>query len=152
MNGFSLGFGATILRLVQGVAFMAHGPYFKGYVTGMAEQEAQFAALGFPPILAWVVMVLEGLAGAAFILGLQVRLFALACLPILLVAIGVHINNGWLFASPGGGWEYPAFWAGALVAQVFLGAGSFALWNADIVASLAQRLVFRSAPNAPAAE
>lgn len=133
MNDVATSLGAATLRLTLGVAFLAHGPYFKGYVTGVAEQEAQFAALGYPSILAWPVLVVEGLAGIAFILGFEVRLFALICLPILVAAIEAHSGHGWLFASPGGGWEYPAFWAGALVAQAFLGPGGFAISRADMI-------------------
>jgi hypothetical protein len=39
----------------------------------------------------------------------------------------VHAANGWSFANPGGGWEYPAFWAAALFAQFLLGDGAYAL-------------------------
>ena len=31
------------------------------------------------------------------------------------------------FSAPGGGWEFPAFWAVALVAQALMGPGAFAL-------------------------
>jgi putative oxidoreductase len=38
-----------------------------------------------------------------------------------------HGVNGWLFSNAGGGWEFPAFWAVALIVQAFLGDGAFAL-------------------------
>ena len=39
----------------------------------------------------------------------------------------VHIGNGWIFSSAGGGWEYPAFLIAASFALWLLGDGAFAL-------------------------
>ena len=62
----------------------------------------------------------------AWLLGLT--LWGLALLPILLGAsILAHGGNGWMFANEGGGWEFPAFWAVALVVQALLGAGAYAV-------------------------
>jgi hypothetical protein len=38
-----------------------------------------------------------------------------------------HAGNGWLFTAPGGGWEFPAFLAAALLVQAGLGAGAWPL-------------------------
>jgi hypothetical protein len=46
---------------------------------------------------------------------------------VLLGATWAHAGNGWLFTSPNGGWEYPAFWTVALVIQALLGDGAYAL-------------------------
>jgi putative oxidoreductase len=46
---------------------------------------------------------------------------------VLLGATWAHAGNGWLFTSPHGGWEYPAFWTVALIIQALLGDGAFAL-------------------------
>jgi hypothetical protein len=46
---------------------------------------------------------------------------------MMLGATLVHLGNGWLFSAPGGGWEFPAFLAVALVVQAGLGAGAHAL-------------------------
>jgi uncharacterized membrane protein YphA (DoxX/SURF4 family) len=35
--------------------------------------------------------------------------------------------NGWMFASANGGWEYPLFWAAALVALVLVVPGAYAV-------------------------
>ena len=51
------------------------------------------------------------------ILGVQTRWVALALSPILLGAIRVHSGNGWLFASPDGGWEYPLYLFVLCIAQ-----------------------------------
>jgi len=48
--------------------------------------------------------------------------------PILLGAIvTVHGAAGFFFSNAHGGWEYPAFWAVALVARALLGDGALAL-------------------------
>ena len=52
---------------------------------------------------------------------------SLGLLPIMLGAAVQHAGNGWLFSAAGGGWEFPAFWAVALLVQAGLGAGAWAL-------------------------
>lgn len=55
------------------------------------------------------------------------RIAALVLLPFMLGAVAAHLPNGWSFASPNGGWEYPAFWAVTLAVQALLGGGAFAI-------------------------
>jgi putative oxidoreductase len=87
-----------------------------------------FGSLGFPPELAYLIMTVEVLSGVALILGVWTRYAALAGIPILLGAIfSVHGAAGFFFTNPKGGWEFPAFWAIALVAQALLGDGAYAL-------------------------
>jgi hypothetical protein len=57
------------------------------------------------------------LGGLLLILGIQTRWVALALSPILVGAIWVHSANGWLFASPDGGWEYPLYLFVLCIAQ-----------------------------------
>jgi len=57
----------------------------------------------------------------------HVRTVSLVLVPILLGATWAHSGNGWLFTSPKGGWEYPAFWTLTLVVQALLGEGAYAL-------------------------
>jgi putative oxidoreductase len=118
---------ALVLRTSLGVLFLAHAglKYFVFTPEGAA---GFFASLGLPGALAYVVMAAEAAAGIALILGVGVRAVALATLPILVGAIAlVHGANGWLFSNENGGWEFPAFWAAALVVQALLGAGAYAL-------------------------
>jgi putative oxidoreductase len=56
----------------------------------------------------------------------KTRIVSLALVPVLLGATWAHAGNGWLFSSPKGGWEYPAFWTITLVVQALLGDGAFA--------------------------
>jgi putative oxidoreductase len=60
---------------------------------------------------------------------------------VLLGALWVHSGNGWMFANPKGGWEFPAFWTVALIAQALIGPGAFALKVPDLAALLGRRAV-----------
>jgi putative oxidoreductase len=87
-----------------------------------------FGTLGFPPWVAYAIMALELVAGLALILGVWTRIVALVMIPHLLATILlVHGSKGWVFSAPGGGWEFPAFWALALLALALLGDGAHAL-------------------------
>ena len=65
------------------------------------------------------------------ILGVRTRIVALVLLPVLSGATWAHAGNGWLFTSPNGGWEYPAFWTIALIVQALLGDGAYAVKPAE---------------------
>ncbi|MBC7154817.1 MAG: DoxX family protein [Rhodobacteraceae bacterium] len=118
---------ATLLRVSMGGLFIVHAS-LKIFVFTPAGTAAYFASLGLPAPLAYLVMAAELLGGIALIVGFQTRLVALALVPILLGAIfTAHATAGFIFSNAGGGWEYPAFWAVALVVQALLGGGAFAL-------------------------
>lgn len=120
-------YAALVLRVTLGALFLAHAG-LKLFVFTPAGTAKFFGSLGFPPELAYLVMTVEVLSGIALILGVWTRYAALAGIPILLGAIfTVHGAAGFFFTNPKGGWEYPAFWAIALVAQALLGDGAFAL-------------------------
>jgi putative oxidoreductase len=119
-------YGALVLRLALGTMYIAHA-LLKVFVFTLAGTAAFFASQGFPAWTAYVVVIAELLAGTALIAGFQVRLVALAGLPILAGALAVHLPNGWVFSAPNGGWEYPAFLMVASVVQALLGAGAYAL-------------------------
>ena len=92
------------------------------------ERRKFFASLGLPSELAYVTIAAEIIGGLALIAGFRTRIVALALTPILLGAIVlVHGSAGFFFNNANGGWEYPAFWIVALVAQALLGDGAFAL-------------------------
>ena len=65
--------------------------------------------------------------GLALILGLWTRPISLLLVPVLIGATLQHAGNGWVFSSPNGGWEFPAFWTVLLFVQAILGDGLFAL-------------------------
>lgn len=119
--------GATVLRLALGALFVAHAG-LKLFVFTPSGTAGYFASLGLPSAFAYVIILAELAGGLALILGLWTRAIALALVPILIGAIVlVHGANGFWFMNQGGGWEFPAFWAVALVAQSLLGAGALAV-------------------------
>jgi putative oxidoreductase len=117
---------ALLLRLSLGTLFIAHAllKYFVFTLPGTAQF---FASIGIPGALGYVVFALELVGGVLLLAGYRTRAVALALVPVLLGATWAHAGNGWLFTSPNGGWEYPAFWTVALVVQALLGDGAYAL-------------------------
>lgn len=119
-------YGITLLRVSLGVLLLAHG-LLKVFVFTVPGTVGFFAKVGFPGALAYPVIAVEVLGGLMLIAGIYTRWAALAAVPVLLGATMVHAGNGWLFSGAGGGWEFPAFWAVALVALALLGDGAYAL-------------------------
>jgi putative oxidoreductase len=119
-------YGALILRLALGAMYLAHG-LLKVFVFTLPGTAGFFASQGFPAWTAYLVVAAEILAGIALIVGFQVRLVALAGLPILFGALAVHLPNGWVFSAANGGWEYPAFLIVASIVQALIGAGAYAV-------------------------
>ncbi|CAG9217505.1 DoxX family protein [Burkholderia vietnamiensis] len=118
--------GATLLRVALGVLYLAHVAQ-KVFVFTLPGTAQFFASIGLPGWLAYLTTAVELAGGLALLAGLRVRTAALALLPFMLGAVCAHLPNGWSFASPHGGWEYPAFWAVTLAVQALLGGGAFAL-------------------------
>ena len=117
---------ALLLRVSLGTMFIAHAllKYFVFTLPGTAQF---FESLGLPGALGYATFVIELVGGVLLIAGVQVRTVSLVLIPILIGATWVHAGNGWLFTSPKGGWEYPAFWTVTLVVQALLGEGAYAL-------------------------
>ncbi len=119
-------YGAAILRITVGILFLAHAA-IKFFVFTPAGTMHYFASLGLPGWFGLVVIAWETLAGLALVLGFYARIAALLIAPDLIGAIWlVHLHNGFVFAAPGGGWEYPAFWTITLIAIALLGDGAWA--------------------------
>ena len=118
---------ALILRLTQGIYFIAHAG-LKIFVFTPAGTAGFFQSIGLPGPLAYLVIAAELLGGIALIVGFKTRLVSLALVPIMLGALfTTHLSAGFFFSNEGGGWEYPAFWTVALLVQALLGGGSYAL-------------------------
>ena len=125
-NNQSAAYAATLLRISLGVLALSHG-LLKLLVFTPAGTVGFFASLGLPAFLAYATIGVEIVGGVALIAGIFTRYVSIAMVPILLGATFVHGSAGWLFSNEGGGWEFPAFWAVALVVQALLGDGKFAL-------------------------
>jgi putative oxidoreductase len=117
---------AFILRLALGIMSLAHG-LLKVFVFTLPGTVGFFEQVGFPGWTAYLVVAVEIVAGLLLIAGVAVRQTALVLVPIMLGATYVHLGNGWLFSSPNGGWEYPAYLTVLAIAQALLGPGRFAL-------------------------
>ncbi|MBN3829075.1 DoxX family protein [Burkholderia sp. Ac-20384] len=129
-------FAATLLRVALGVLYLAHVAQ-KVFVFTLPGTAQFFASIGLPGWLAYLTTFVELAGGLALVAGLRVRIAALVLLPFMLGATAAHLPNGWSFASPNGGWEYPALWAVTLAVQALLGGGAFALGAREAAAQRA---------------
>jgi putative oxidoreductase len=118
--------GIAVLRVSLGAMWIAHA-LLKLLVFTLPGTAQYFASIGFADFLAYPVFAAELLGGLALLLGLYARQVALALVPIMAVAAWVHLPNGWVHTSPGGGWEYPVFLIAASVSLWLLGDGAAAL-------------------------
>ncbi|HEY8572851.1 DoxX family protein [Phenylobacterium sp.] len=128
MQARTVDYGIALLRVSLGAMFLAHSVLLKVLTFGMEGTSAYFVGLGLPGWAAYLVVAAEIVGGGLLVLGVAVRVVALALSPILLGALFMaHLKNGWVFTAAGGGWEYPAYLFVLCVAQSLLGAGAFAL-------------------------
>ncbi|MDT9582917.1 DoxX family protein [Stenotrophomonas indicatrix] len=120
-------YAATLLRLALGVLFLVHA-LTKLLVFTPAGTAAFFGSLGLPGVMGYLTIAVELAISAALLLGIYARWVGLLGAPLLLgTIVTVHGANGLSFANAGGGWEYPAFWALALVVLFLLGDGRWTL-------------------------
>ena len=119
-------FGALLLRVALGLLFLAHG-LLKVLVFTVPGTVKFFASIGYPGFVAYLVILAELGGGAALILGLWTRWIALILLVEMIGVIAFHFPHGWIFTAKGGGWEYPALWAVALLVLALLGNGAIAI-------------------------
>jgi len=116
----------ALLRISLGVMALAHG-LLKVFVFTLPGTVGYFESLGLPGFVAYLTIAAEVGGGLALLLGVYTRWVSLALVPVLLGAAWVHLGNGWMFSNAGGGWEFPVFWAVALLVQAGLGSGSFVI-------------------------
>lgn len=119
-------YGVTLLRVSLGVMWVAHA-LLKLLVFTLPGTAQYFASIGLPGFLAYPVFAAELLGGLALVLGWYARQAALALVPVMAVAAWVHMPNGWVHTSAGGGWEYPVFLVAASLALWLIGDGAAAL-------------------------
>ena len=121
------GYGISLLRIVTGLTFAAHGSqklfgWFGG--NGLAGTAGWLSSMGMEPGLLMAILAgsAEFFGGLALVLGLLTRPAAIVAAFTMLVAIfSVHIGNG-LFAADGG-YEYALVLMVALIALAVQGGG-----------------------------
>ena len=119
-------YGIALLRVSLGLMWIAHA-LLKLLVFTLPGTAQFFQSVGLPGALAYPVFAFELVGGMALVLGIYARQAALLLLPIMAVATSVHIGNGWVHTSQGGGWEYPVFLICASVALWLTGDGALSL-------------------------
>lgn len=127
------GYGITILRIVLGVVFMAHGSQklfgmFGGY--GLEGTGKFMASLGLTPgyFMALLAGLGEFVGGLFLTMGLLARVAGLTTLIVSIVAmLSVHISKGFFMSS--GGIEYVLILAAASIAILVEGGGKLAVDN-----------------------
>ncbi|MFG1396972.1 DoxX family protein [Roseixanthobacter pseudopolyaromaticivorans] len=119
-------YGLFLLRVALGGMWVSHAliKYVVFTVPGFA---GYLANVGMPGFLALPVIGVELVGGLLIIAGVYARQVALLLIPVMLGALSVHVGNGFLFSSAGGGWEYPAFLVIVSVVVALTGEGAFAL-------------------------
>jgi putative oxidoreductase len=128
-------YGAALLRVTLGTVLLSHG-LLKVYGFTIPGTVGYFGSLGLPPIAAYLTIFGELAGGTAILLGVFTRLAAALSIPLLLGATWAHIGNGWVFSSPNGGWEFPAFLVATATVVALQGAGAFALSRVKFVSNL----------------
>lgn len=96
-----------------------------------ADDITAFVTYGVPhaDFFVWLAGFCEFGGAIALSLGLFTRLGAICLAIYLFVAtyLGQHFFNTFIWVSPGGGWEFPVFWAVLILSFAFFGAGNFSL-------------------------
>ena len=124
--------GITVLRVSLGVMWIAHA-LLKLLVYTLPGTAQYFVSIGFTGFLAYPVFAAELLGGIALLLGLYARQAALILVPIMAAAAWVHVPNGWVHTSAGGGWEYPVFLITASIALWLIGDGAAVIKRSSLL-------------------
>jgi putative oxidoreductase len=129
-------YGALLLRLCLAAVFTAHA-MLKWRVFTIPVEVEFFRSLKLPGWLVPVTIALELSGAVCLFFGIVARCVALLLIPLIVgTIVTVHGKNGWLFTNKDGGWEYPAFWAAALLVQFLLGDGPWTLIRSPALRTL----------------
>jgi putative oxidoreductase len=135
LMGTSSDVSLTILRLVLGVVFFAHGAqkmlgWFGGY--GFQGTMGFFEHMGMPAPVALLIICTEFFGGLGLIVGLLTRIAALGIGVEMIGAVFmVHLQNGffmnWYGTQKGEGFEYHLLAIAVAAALLLRGSGAFSL-------------------------
>jgi len=129
-------FALTVLRLVLGIVFFAHGAqkmlgWFGGYgfsgTMGFFTQQAHI-----PALFAFLAICAEFFGGLGLILGFLTRIaaFGIACNMVVAI-LTVHLPNGffmnWAGTQKGEGFEYHLLVLAMTIALMIRGAGALSI-------------------------
>ncbi|MFJ7952885.1 DoxX family protein [Lysinibacillus sp. NPDC096418] len=97
--------GSTILRVVLGLIFAAHGlQKFQGGISNIA---GYFDSIGIPGFMAYLVAIIELIGGIAIILGFATRLVGALLTIVMVVAIfTAKLSVGFIGADGLAGYEF----------------------------------------------
>jgi putative oxidoreductase len=133
--GTSSDVSLTILLLVLGVVFFAHGAqkmlgWFGGY--GFQGTMGFFEHMGMPAPVALLIICTEFFGGLGLIVGLLTRIAALGIGVEMIGAVFmVHLQNGffmtWYGTQKGEGFEYHLLAIAVAAALLLRGSGAFSL-------------------------
>lgn len=132
--------GATVLRVMLGVVFIAHGYYAYDVITSDALSAMINKRLGLPvgDFVTSYLLLAHFVGGVMLILGIFTRWAAMANLPIMMAAVLLfHFDQGFFLRgvitdvargkADVAGYEYALFILAATLAQCFLGTGALGL-------------------------
>lgn len=90
-----------------------------------------FYQMGMPhyQLFVFIAGFIEMAAAFAISCGFLTRLASIGVVTYIMTAsvIGEHFQKGFIWASPGGGWEYPVIWSILLLSFACFGAGDFSI-------------------------
>jgi putative oxidoreductase len=125
----------TVLRLVLGIVFFAHGAqkmlgWFGGF--GFHGTMGFFTHMGVPAPMAFLIICTEFFGGLGLIFGLLTRIASLGVAGLMIGAIFmVHLQNGffmnWMGTQKGEGFEFHLLALAIAAAVLLRGAGAFSV-------------------------
>ena len=115
-----------VLRIVLGIVFIAHGAQ-KVFTMGVPGVTEGFTKMGVPMagLMGPFISYLEMIGGAALVLGIGTRIFALLLMFDMLGAMfTVHLKGGFFMPT---GYEFVLILAAVSLALVLAGAGRYSI-------------------------
>lgn len=129
--------GATILRVLLGITYLAHAYYIWAVLTpdALAASVNTQTGLAIGDNFVWYQLIAHVLGGPMLVLGIWTRWAVVANIPALIVSVVVlHFSEGYFLhavfvdSAQGriqvAGYEYAFFVLVATIAQFFLGTGA----------------------------